>query len=337
MFAGDVDLKTWYKPEIDKKKLKELSKRSDIKGIIDIFIFILAILASGYLCVITWGTLWSIPSLLLYGNIFYCKIISVQHETNHETYFKSRALNRIFYNLTSLLGGFEVLRWKWSHYHHHTYTIFTHKEQYDYEANSPRPTEPIRFLLNFLPLGPILNIQKVRHFTHFEIIKHSFGVISNVVKLTVPEKEIQKLINSSRLHVFFWFIISIISLYIQSWLPVIMILLPPFYGNTILMICTMTQHAGLAENSKDHRKSTRTVILNPFFSFLYTNMEYHIEHHIFPKIPFYNLKKLHKAIKDQMPAPKRGVVDAYKEIIPTIFKQRKDLNYFINVELPKKI
>ena len=337
MFAGDVDLKTWYKPEIDKKKLKELSKRSDIKGIIDIFIFILAILASGYLCVITWGTLWSIPSLLLYGNIFYCKIISVQHETNHETYFKSRVLNRIFYNVTSLLGGFEVLRWKWSHYHHHTYTIFTHKEQYDYEANSPRPTEPIRFLLNFLPLGPILNIQKVRHFTHFEIIKHSFGVISNVVKLTVPEKEIQKLINSSRLHVFFWFIISIISLYIQSWLPVIMILLPPFYGNTILMICTMTQHAGLAENSKDHRKSTRTVILNPFFSFLYTNMEYHIEHHIFPKIPFYNLKKLHKAIKDQMPAPKRGVVDAYKEIIPTIFKQRKDSNYFINVELPKKI
>ena len=61
MFAGDVDLKTWYKPEIDKKKLKELSKRSDIKGIIDISIFISAILATGYLCVITWGTLWSIP------------------------------------------------------------------------------------------------------------------------------------------------------------------------------------------------------------------------------------------------------------------------------------
>ena len=336
MFAGDVDLKTWYKPEIDKKKLKELSKRSDIKGIIDISIFILAILATGYLCVITWGTLWSIPSLLLYGNIFYCKIISVQHETNHETYFKSRKLNRILYNITSLLGGFEILRWKWSHYHHHTYTIFTHKEQYDYEANSPRPTEPIRFLLNFLPLGPILNIQKVRHFTHYEIIKHSFGAISNVVKLTVPEMEIQKLINSSRLHVFFWLIIIIISIYFQTWLPVIMILLPPFYGNTILMICTMTQHAGLAENSKDHRKSTRTVILNPFFSFLYTNMEYHIEHHIFPKIPFYNLKKLHKVIKDQMPVPKRGVVDAYKEIIPTIFKQRKDVNYFINVELPNK-
>ena len=217
MFAGDVDLKTWYKPEIDKKILKELSKRSDKKGIIDISIFILAIIASGYLCVVTWGTFWCIPALLLYGNIFYCKVISIQHETNHETYFKSRKLNRIFYNITSLLGGFEILRWKWSHFHHHTHTIFTHEEVYDYEANSPRPTEPIRFLLNFLPLGPILNIQKVRHFTHFEIIKHSLAIISNVVKLTVPEKEIKNLVISSRLHVLFWLIVILISLYFQSW------------------------------------------------------------------------------------------------------------------------
>jgi len=334
MLAGDVDLNSWYKPEIDKKVLKELSKRSDIKGFFDISLFFIALIFSGYLCIITWGTIWSIPALLLYGNIFYCKMISIQHETNHETYFKSRGLNRFFYNITSLLGGFEVVRWKWSHFHHHTYTIFTHKEVYDYEANSPRPTEPIRFLLNFLPLGPILNIQKVRHFTHFEIIKHSFGIISNVVKLTAPKNEINKVINSSRLYVLFWFIIIGISLYIWSWLPLIMILLPPFYGNTILMICTMTQHAGLAENTKDHRKSTRTVILNPYFSFLYSNMEYHIEHHIFPKIPCHNLKKLHKVIKDQMPRPKTGVIDAYKSIIPAIFKQAKDINYCIDVHLP---
>ena len=74
MFAGEVDLKTWYKPKIDKKTLKELSKRSDIKGLLDISIFIVALILSGYLCIISWGTLWSIPALLLYGNIFYFKI-----------------------------------------------------------------------------------------------------------------------------------------------------------------------------------------------------------------------------------------------------------------------
>ena len=334
MFAGEVDLNTWYKPKIDKKSLKELSKRSDSKGLIDISVFIVALLLSGYLCVVSWGTLWSIPALLLYGNIFYCKIISIQHETNHETYFKTRALNKFFYHITSLLGGFEAVRWKWSHFHHHTYTIFTHEEVYDYENNSPKPTEPIRFLLNFLPLGPIINIQKIRHFTHFEIIKHSFGIITPVVNITVPEKEIKKIINSSRLYVGFWLIIIASSILFKTWLPIIMLILPPFYGNTILMICGMTQHAGLADNVKDHRKSTRTVIMNPFFSFLYSNMEYHIEHHIFPKIPCHNLKAFHNVVKDQMPTPRKGIINAYKEIIPAIFKQAKDKNYYLNVEVP---
>ena len=334
MFAGEVDLKTWYKPKIDKKTLKELSKRSDTKGLLDIFVFIVALILSGYLCIISWGTLWSIPALLLYGNIFYCKIISIQHETNHETYFKTRALNKFFYHITSLLGGFEAVRWKWSHFHHHTYTIFTHEEVYDYENNSPKPTEPIRFLLNFLPLGPIINIQKIRHFTHFEIIKHSFGIITPVVNITVPEKEIKKIINSSRLYFGFWLIIILSSIFFKTWLPIIMLILPPFYGNTILMICGMTQHAGLADNVKDHRKSTRTVIMNPFFSFLYSNMEYHIEHHIFPKIPCHNLKAFHHVVKDQMPTPRKGIINAYKEIIPAIFKQAKDKNYYLNVDVP---
>ena len=334
MFAGEVDLNTWYKPNIDKKTLKELSKRSDVKGLVDISLFIVALILSGYLCIVTWGSLWSIPALLLYGNIFYCKIISIQHETNHETYFKSRKLNKFVYHITSLLGGFEAVRWKWSHFHHHTYTIFTNEEVYDYENNSPKPTEPIRFLLNFLPLGPLINIQKIRHFTHFEIIKHSFGIITPVVKVTVPEKEIKKIINSSRLYLSFWLIIILSSLLLKSWLPIVMIILPPFYGNTILMICGMTQHAGLADNIKDHRKSTRTVIMNPFFSFLYSNMEYHIEHHIFPKIPCHNLKKFHKIVKNQMPEPHNGIISAYRSIIPAIFKQSKDKNYFIDVKVP---
>ena len=87
MFAGEVDLQSWYKPDVDKKILKELSKRSDFRGLLDIGLFIIALIASGYLCIITWGTWWSLLSLFLYGNIFYCKVISIQHETNHETYF----------------------------------------------------------------------------------------------------------------------------------------------------------------------------------------------------------------------------------------------------------
>ena len=335
MLAGDVDLNSWYRPKINKKILKDLSTRSDFKGLFDLFIFIFLLILSAIFVFITWGTYWSILSLLIYGNIYYAKAISIQHETNHETYFKSRWLNKLFYNITSFMGGFEAVRWKWSHYHHHSYTIFTNQEEYDYENNSPRPTEPIRFLINFLPLGPILNIKKVRHFTHSEIIKHAFGILSPVVKLTVPQNEIKRVRSVSRIYIGLWLLIIAFSFIINSWLPIIMIILPPFYGNTILMICALTQHAGLADNVKDHRKSTRTVILNPLFSFLYSNMEYHIEHHIFPKVPCHNLKKLHKYLKEQFPRPCNGVFDAYKVIIPTIFKQAKNKDYFIKINVPK--
>ena len=94
-----------------------------------------------------------------------------------------------------------------------------------------------------------------------------------------------------------------------------------------------TQHAGLKEDIKDHRHSTRTVKLNPIFSFLYWQMEYHIEHHMFPMVPSYNLPKLYEVIKDQMPEP-QTLYQAYKEIIPAVIKKSKNPDYFIPVQVP---
>ena len=91
----------------------------------------------------------------------------------------------------------------------------------------------------------------------------------------------------------------------------------------------LTQHTGLQENIKDHRFSTRTVYLNSVFSFLYWHMEYHIEHHMFPSVPSYNLPKLHELIKNQLPPPRQGLWGAYKEIIPALIKQSKDAKYKI--------
>ena len=96
----------------------------------------------------------------------------------------------------------------------------------------------------------------------------------------------------------------------------------------------LTQHTGLQEDIKDHRYSTRTVYLNPIFSFLYWQMEYHIEHHMFPTVPSYNLPKLHELIKHQLPPSSKGLWGAYKEIIPAVFKQAKDPKYKIELSVP---
>ena len=51
-----VDSSTWFKPKIDKKKLKKLSKRSDIPGLFHFAVYFLSLIIFGYLSFISWGT-----------------------------------------------------------------------------------------------------------------------------------------------------------------------------------------------------------------------------------------------------------------------------------------
>ena len=44
MFTREVNLNSWNKSQIDKNLLKELSSRSNFKGINDVVIFLLALL-----------------------------------------------------------------------------------------------------------------------------------------------------------------------------------------------------------------------------------------------------------------------------------------------------
>ena len=64
-------------------------------------------------------------------------------------------------------------------------------------------------------------------------------------------------------------------------------------------------------------------------------MEYHLTHHMFPTVPSYNLDKLHNHIKDQLPKPNDGLIDAYKEIIPAIIKQSEETDYYLKKDLPQ--
>jgi len=126
-----------------------------------------------------------------------------------------------------------------------------------------------------------------------------------------------------------------LSILLQSFIPMLLIVTPQIYGGPLLWILAFPQHAALKFDSKDHRETTRTVILGPILgTFFYANMQYHIEHHASPQVPFYNLPKFHEKIKNQMPKPNLGLLDAYKEIIPAIIKQSSDPDYEIKRIIP---
>ena len=319
----------WFKPEIDRKVLKELLIRSDYEGWRHIIIYFISITFLGLLSVYFWGSLWFIILYLAYCTMW-GGADAIWHECGHRTAFKSRKLNDFFYHIGSFMNNFEAVRWRWSHSLHHNYTASI--DPHDFEVDGTifwKPKKLLNFFIIFVPGFGLLNLHKS---LHKEILQHAFGFETIVMKDCIPEHKKSSCIFVSRIYIFLYLLIIASSIYFYSLLPIFLFLIPKYFA-TLNIVWGLTQHMGLREDVKDHRLSTRSVRLNPIFSFIYWKMEYHIEHHMFPSVPSYNLPKLHEAIKSQLPKP-QSLFEAYSEIVPAILKKVSDPDYCIPVKLP---
>ena len=319
------NMPNWYRPNIDPKVLKELMKRKDLPGLINNICFFALLIGTGYVAWQTWGTWWAIPAFLVYGNI-YSFFNARWHEFGHRSVFRTRWLNDFFYHISCFLDYFEVYKWRWSHTHHHSRTIHL---DIDYEIQVARPAN----LWNLF-FKDVFAIDRV--WAEFKTtFWHSLGIMTPVAKDCVPESERWKMIWNCRLYMAIKIGIIIWAYQIGSFLPCMFFITPLIYGATLFQFVAMLQHGGLKADSWDHRESTRTVYLNPILGWcMYMNMQYHIEHHIFPQVPFYNLPKLHEIIKDQCPPPNTSFFDGLREMIPAIVKQSRDAKYHLPRVLP---
>ena len=315
----------WYKSKIGTAELKKLMQKSDLLGWLNTISYFTLLVAAGCLAFIAWGTLWSVPAFFLYGTI-YCFSNARWHEYGHRSVFRSRKLNDFFYEISCFLAYFEPNSWRWSHTHHHSRTIHLNV---DFEIQVTRPANLIDlFFWDIFGIKRVLSEFK-------KIFFHSLGIMTVVAKDCVPDRVIPRMILTSRIYILIKIIFVGWSFYIESILPMMFVVLPQMYGSALLQLTTMLQHGGLKANSWDHRENTRTLYLNPIHGWLlYMNMNYHIEHHIFPQIPFYNLPKLHHLIKDQLPPGNKSFFDGLREMVPAIIKQSRDPKYFYYKKFP---
>ena len=90
----------------------------------------------------------------------------------------------------------------------------------------------------------------------------------------------------------------------------------------------------MAEDVLDHRLNSRTVLMNPVSRWIYWNMNYHVEHHMFPMVPYHALPKLHALIRHDLPVPDPSIPAAYAAMIRALWRQRTDPTYTIQPVLP---
>jgi len=315
----------WYSSPIPRKRMKELMKRSDQPALRDTAIWLGAMALFGGLGAWFWGSWVAAPFFLCYGVLYGSATDSRWHECGHGTAFKTRWMNDVVYHIASFMIMREPTVWRWSHTRHHTDTLIVGR---DPEIVAMRPPRLAKIIANFFGLVDVT-------VAFYHMFLHAGGRLTAEEKTFIPEMEQAKVFLIARIWVAIYAATAALCFALGSILPAMFIGLPRLYGAWHHVLTGLTQHAGLAEDTLDHRLNSRTVYLNPISRFVYWNMNYHVEHHMFPMVPYHALPKLHEEMKADCPPPYSGLWQAYCEIVPAVLRQLKDPTHFVRRRLPQ--
>ncbi len=314
----------WYSPPIPRAELKELMRREDGPAIRDTLVWFAALVASGALGYVFWGSWAAVPFFVVYGVLYGSASDSRWHECGHRTAFKTTWMNDAVYQIACFMILREPEIWRWSHTRHHTDTIIVGR---DPEIITPRPPDVVSLLLNIFALKTAVLFAR-------KLLVHASGRLDEDEATFLPSGERAKVYRTARMYLLIYALVVVACVAFRSILPAMYIGLPSLYGSWLQLYFGCTQHLGLAEDVLDHRLNSRTIYMNPVFRFLYWNMNYHVEHHLFPLVPYHALPKLHDAVKADCPPPYPSSIAAYREILPTLARQLRDPTYYARRELP---
>jgi fatty acid desaturase len=317
----------WFRSAVPRPRLKELMRRSDAPAIRDTVLWLGGMLVAGSAASWLWLSdhrWWAAPALLVYGLLYGSGGDSRWHEAGHGTAFQTRWMDRSVYEIASFMMMREPTVWRWNHTRHHTDTLIVGR---DPEIAAMRPARLARILLNFAGLVDVPVALRL-------MVLHAAGRMTPDERETVPESERFRVYRKARGWLGLYAVTVAVALAAHSVLPLLLVGGPRLYGTFMHLVYGLTQHAGLGENVLDHRLNTRTVRMCRVNRFLYWNMNYHVEHHMFPMVPYHRLPELHQQIKHDLAPVYPSIWAAYRELVPAVLRQLTDQTYYVRRELP---
>ncbi len=322
---------SWYRSPLASAELKALHTRSDLQGAWQTLGYLGVLAATAGLALYSAGHFpwWmTVACVFLHGTVT-AFTINGMHELGHNTVFKTKGLNVFFCHVLAFLGWQNHEMFQTSHTRHHRYTL--HPPE-DLEETLPKHLF-IRHVFKQGFANPI----------------HLWGTLKNQWRIargrfqgeweltlfppSVPLKR-NAPVRWARVLLAGHAAILMISIYFGWWLVPVVVSLAPFYGGWLFFFCNNTQHIGLQDNVEDFRLCCRTFTMNPFVRFLYWQMNYHIEHHMYAAVPCYHLGRLHRIIRDDLPPTPHGLLATWREIGAILDRQEKDPTYQHVVALP---
>ena len=316
---------TWFRPKVDPADIRALMVKSDAIAMRDTVIWLGLMVVTAAVGIALWPSGWSAPFWLVYGVLYGSASDSRWHECGHKTAFKTPWMNTVVYQLASFMLMRNPAVWQASHVRHHTDTIIVGR---DPEIVAMRPPDLLRLSLNFFGILDVYHLGK-------RMFINASGRLLPDEATYVRDSDAPKVYLAARIWLLIYAATILLAIWMGSILPLRVIGLPRLYGAWHHVMTGVLQHLGLAENVTDHRLNTRTVLMNPISRFIYLNMNYHVEHHMFTMVPYYQLPRLHEMIKQDLPEPEPSIWAAYKRLVPVLLKQLRYQDAVIIRELPE--
>jgi fatty acid desaturase len=314
----------WYHAEVPRKRMKELMRRRDGPALRDTVIWLVLLIGFGVGGGVFWGSWACVPFFVVYGVLYGSASDSRWHETGHGTAFRAAWLNDVLYQVASFMNMKEPTFWRWSHARHHTDTIIVGRDR---EIAAMRPPDLLKLIVNVVGLRDAYD-------TVLSVLRHAAGRMTAEELTFIPDSERGRVYREARAWLLVYAAVVALAVAVGSLLPLMYVGLPTLYGRWLATVLGVSQHAGLAEDVLDHRLNARTIHMNPVFRFLYWNMNYHVEHHMFPMVPYHALPALHAEVVRDMPRPYPSLLAAYREIVPTLWRQLREPDHYARRDLP---
>ena len=291
-FASDARL--------DKRALKALSQRSDLKGLLQLASHLGALAVTGSLIHLSLGSLLVIPALWLHGVVLVF-LFAALHETVHWTPFRTRVINDIVASACGAVLMLPARYFRAFHFAHHRYT---QDPERDPELAAPKSSSLARYAL--YATGWLYWKDRLT-----TIPRHALG---QVTESFVPPAQRRTVILEARLHLAVYAAILVGSWLAGSWAALHYWLLPALLGQPALRLYLLAEHTG-CPFVPDMFRNTRTTLSTPLVRWLAWNMPYHVEHHAFPALPFHALPKAHPLIRDKIAFLASGYGAVHREIL----------------------
>ncbi len=233
-------------------------------------------------------------------------------------------MNTIVYQVACFCLLRNPVLWRWSHSRHHADTIIVGR---DPEIITMRPPDIARVVILFFGWDTVKSLGKTLRYAIFGLNLEEANF--------VPERD------HGRVRQVAWIWLGIFTMTLGmaiamgSILPFMVLFGPVLFGSWHYVMTGLLQHTGMADNVLDHRLNSRTVLMNPVSRFIYWNMNYHVEHHMFPMVPYHRLPALHARLRHDLPAPNQSILEASQEVWRALRQQLTDPEYRIEKPLPE--